>query len=46
MVAVFQASLKLVREKAEAQLSNKHNKCSKSQGSYVYVKDAIRKMMH
>ena len=31
-VAVFQASLKVVREEAGAQLSNKDNKCSTSQG--------------
>ena len=32
-VAVFQAILKVVREEAGAQLSNKDNKCSTSQGS-------------
>ena len=32
-VAVFQASLKAVREEAGAQLFNEDNKCSKSQGS-------------
>ena len=32
-VAVFQASLKVVREEARAQLSNKDNKHSVSQGA-------------
>ena len=31
--AVFQASLKIMREEAGAHLSNKDKKCSKSQGS-------------
>ena len=42
-VAVFQASLKVVREEAIAQLSNK-NKCSTSQGQNAYEKeDAVNK---
>ena len=32
-VAVFQASLKVVREEAGVQLSKRDNKCSTSQGS-------------
>ena len=32
-IAVFQASLKVVREEAGAQLSKRDNKCSASQGS-------------
>ena len=43
-VAVFQAHLKVVREEATAQLSNKGNKHSTSQGSKTYEKeDAVNK---
>ena len=35
-VTVFQASLKVVREEAGAQLSKKDNKCSTSQGSKLF----------
>ena len=43
-VAVFQASLKVVREEAGAQLSKRDNKCSTSQDQIVYEKeDAVNK---
>ena len=42
-VEVFQASLKVVREEAGAQLSNKDNRYSNPKDQNVYEKDAANK---